>query len=362
MDTFEKLEYKINAGIDSAKAEKEYRLSDRIELPLKGIQGEKIYLTGEKRFAKRIQEIRAMYDKMPEGHRVTAVILLDAHSSATIEGAHTTVEHMKKCLTSPKTKDEIMVANTYKACGYAYEHQINKSNIRDFWEMIIEGVCENLSTAGTQYRSGMVYIGNETKTVHTPAMPDKIPDLMDSLFAFEKDSKIDPIIKSFIFHFYFVYVHPFCDGNGRTARAINNSQLFFSGLPKIKSIAMATAINRDLNAYYKSIEDCEKHIGGRKDDKWLDVSPFVEYMIGIFENAITDSILANNLLSEKEQLILDRMNLTGKNAEITVRKAMEIVKLSESGTRNLLLRLANEGYLEINQDTKPYIYKLAPHI
>lgn len=184
MDTFEKLEYKTKAGIEEAKAEKAYRLSDRMELPLKGLNGEKIYITGLERLKKKAQELEALYEKVPESYKVASVILIDAHSSATIEGAHTTVERMKQCLQTPKTQDEIMVANTYKGCMYAYENQIDKTNIRYLWDIIVEGVCENTDKAGTLYRDGMAFIGNDMKKIHTPAKETDIPRLMHDLFEF----------------------------------------------------------------------------------------------------------------------------------------------------------------------------------
>ena len=125
MDTFEKLEYRIKAGIREAKDEKTRRLSDRVMLPLKGLHGEDIFITDLKKLEHKAQQLKKIYEDVPEEARVTSVILLDAHSSATIEGAHTTVERMEKCLENPETKDEIMVANTYKACMYAYNHQID---------------------------------------------------------------------------------------------------------------------------------------------------------------------------------------------------------------------------------------------
>ena len=218
MDTFEKLEYRIKAGIREAKVEKTRRLSDRVMLPLKGLHGEDIFITDLKKLEHKAQQLKKIYEDVPEEARVTSVILLDAHSSATIEGAHTTVERMEKCLENPETKDEIMVANTYKGCMYAYDHQIDETNIRELWDIIVKDVCENKDCAGTLYRDGMVYVGNETKTEHKPAKAEDLPQLMKMLYAFNCDYKLDPLIKSFIFHFYFVYIHPFCDGNGRTAR------------------------------------------------------------------------------------------------------------------------------------------------
>ena len=207
----------------------------------------------------------------------------------------------------------------------------------------------------------MVYVGNETKTEHKPAKAEDIPQLMKMLYAFDCDCKLDPLIKSFIFHFYFVYIHPFCDGNGRTARTINSSQLYFNGFPKVKSIAIATSINRNLSGYYKSIRDSEIVIDKKKKNRWLDISPFVDYMQAIFEESMINAKLANNALSEPQRKILDRMNRVGNKAEITVKKAMEITGLSESGSRYVLNKLANEGYLTVDKSKRRYVYILSPH-
>lgn len=94
-----------------------------------------------------------------------------------------------------------------------------------------------------------------------------------------------PVI-SFTEFFYFVYVHPFCAGNGRIARIINSSQLFYAGYTKMKSIAMATTINQELASYYKNIAACEKVIDERKKCKWMDLSPFIDYMLDVLEDSL----------------------------------------------------------------------------
>lgn len=362
MDTFEKLEYRIKAGIKEAKKEKEFRLADRMELPLKGLHGEKLFLTGMQKLNEKVTILKSLYSAIPETGKVAAVVLLDAHASATIEGAYTTVERMKHCLDKPESKDEKMVANTYKGCMFAYDHPINEENIRKLWDTIVEDVCDNKEKAGTKYRNGMVSVGNAFRTIHTPADVDEIPSLMDSLFAFSRNEELDSIIRSFVFHFYFVYVHPFCDGNGRTARTINNSQLFYGGYRKVKSLAIATVINRNLSGYYKAITDCEKVLSEQKKEKWLDLSPFVDFMLDMFEESMNNAVLAHNELSEIESKLLGRMNQAGPNAEITVKKAMTITGLSENATRKNLNRLANKGYLVIDTTNKTYIYKLMPHL
>ena len=59
------------------------------------------------------------------------------------------------------------------------------------------------------------------------------------------------------------------------------------------------------------------------------------------DDVINRRRLANNALSEPQRKILDRMNRVGIRAEITVKKAMEITGLSESGSRGVLNKLAN---------------------
>ena len=60
--------------------------------------------------------------------------------------------------------------------------------------------------------------GNEI--IYTAPHSILVPSLMKSLFNFitENEKEIHPLILSSIFHYYFVYIHPFSDGNGRMAR------------------------------------------------------------------------------------------------------------------------------------------------
>ena len=85
-DTIQKMQYRAKANVPGAKAELENRLHDRLELPLLGIHNEKLYLTGVSQLEQKAAELRIMYDQLPKRRCVTDYIILDAHSSATIEG------------------------------------------------------------------------------------------------------------------------------------------------------------------------------------------------------------------------------------------------------------------------------------
>ena len=182
---------------------------------------------------------------------------------------------------------------------------------------------------------------------------------MHSLFAYEDQE--NPLLASFAAHFYFVYVHPFCDGNGRTARILNSSRLYHGGFTKMKNLALSTAINNQISGYYSSLTDSEKVLRDG-EGPWLDVSPFVSYMLDAFERCLIDAALSDDGPTEKEALLLERMNRVGINAEITTKKARQILNVSESTVRRTLTGLVQKGYLTVDTSGVPYIYRLQQHI
>lgn len=362
LESIFQLGYKAKAGLVEARQEIKDRINCRVELPLKGLNGEGVYLTAVDQLGKKAKTIHQLYDTLPHKNKAKDVILLDAWSSATIEGARTTVEQVSKCFEHPDSKDEKMVVNTVTASHYAYKNPISPKNIRKLWEIVVKDVCENENQAGEFYRSGMVYIGSNTKTVHTPASVEQIAPLMTELFQFEQNTELDALIASFVFHFCFVYIHPFCDGNGRTARIINSSQLYWNGMKKMKYLPLSTSINEHLNGYYRALSESERQYDESPQGKWIDISPFVSYMLDMFEQCLINSALAENSLSDTEAKLLERMKKVGVKAEITVANAAKILSLSDSGARKVLNRLAAKGYLKIEKGSKRYIYRLEPDI
>ncbi|MEF2836202.1 MAG: Fic family protein [Oscillospiraceae bacterium] len=360
-DTIQKLKYRASANIADAAEELNSRLNDRVELPLSGIHGEKLFLTGVSALRARAAELNMLYEKLPVHRGVKDTILLDAWSSATIEGARTTVDQVKKAFSDPKSKDDRMVVNTVAASNYAYGRPITDKNIRRLWVKIVDGVCENTEHMGEQYRDGMVYIGSASRIVHTPAEPEQLSEFMDQWFAFRESEIQDVLLQSFIAHFYFVYIHPFCDGNGRAARILNSSYLYHNGYRKMKNLPLSSAINNQLSGYYSSLSDSETVLNG-SEIHWLDVSPFVSYMLDVFERCLIDAALSENALSASEKKLLERMNKVGPNAEITTAKASKILDSSEAAARNVLNKLSQKGYLTADTSHSPYIYRLQQHM
>lgn len=113
--------------------------------------------------------------------------------------------------------------------------------------------------------------------------PDSIivPSLMKSLFSFvsSNDGKLHPLVLSAIFHYYFVYIHPFSDGNGRLAR-FWVSLILASYNPKFEYVPFEEEIYLNRDEYYSAIAQC--HINGN-------ANVFISFMLRII-NSILDKI------------------------------------------------------------------------
>lgn len=103
---------------------------------------------------------------------------------------------------------------------------------------------------------------------------------MNNLYEFINEKKINSIIKSAILHFYFVYVHPFSDGNGRSARALQYFFLLKEGYEIFKMFSISSLLKEERSKYYKSIKNSENDEG--------DITYFIEFNLEMICRAINN--------------------------------------------------------------------------
>lgn len=315
---------------------------------LRGINNEKLVIRNSNELVDNCSYILREIKNIRVDETVSESIMLDSFNSATIEGARTTVDSVKETFHSPISKDDKMVVNAIKAqCG-AYNMGISNNNIRSIWETLTLGVLENEGADGVKYRSEMVYIGNPTKIIHIPEKPDKIDLRMDSLFNFCEGNK-NTIIKAGIVHFYFVYIHPFCDGNGRFARLWMNS-ILASINSNFKGLVISREINNNLMEYYNSITESEFSYNGL-----MDITTFLEYMTRCIVNAVDYMKYKRyNRLSDIEQIVYNkiRKNKSG----ISVKKLSSIMGVNKNKARVILNSLVDKRYLVVDKSSREYKY------
>lgn len=169
------------------------------------------------------------------------------------------------------------IINLYHGYEYILSHNdINKDSLRDLYSILSSGLLNdfNIERTGKYYRTAPVYLYRGRRIDEYPMQGadfSKIDYYMDMYFDFVNSSDlsgIDGFIKSQVMHFYFVYVHPYMDLNGRTGRT--TSMWYLVKNKNYPYIIFNRAIAFSQREYEKSIIKC------RMRDE---VTLFVKYVL-----------------------------------------------------------------------------------
>jgi Fic family protein len=168
---------------------------------------------------------------------------------------------------------------------------------------------------------------------------------------FESEKSIDPVLAAGIAHLWFVTIHPFDDGNGRTARAIADLALARSENSPQRFYSMSSRISAERGKYYDVLEKTQK--GDLDITKWLQW--FLARLDEAFEQAeVTLSsvlnkarfwdALENTPLSERQRLVLNRL-LDGFEGKLTSSKWAKLAKCSQDTASRDIDDLIQKGLL-----------------
>ena len=135
-----------------------------------------------------------------------------------------------------------------------------------------------------------VFNGDECIFMAPPAQ--FVPQLMDDLFTWMKEEKnnVHPLIMSSVFHYEFVFIHPFADGNGRMARLWHTAMLA-KWKPVFEYIPIESQIEKFQNEYYEAIARC--HVEGES-------TLFIEFMLSQIDKILDD--VSAQVSADNEQL------------------------------------------------------------
>ncbi|MFA5811233.1 MAG: Fic family protein [bacterium] len=193
---------------------------------------------------------------------------LEAYFSSHIEGARSTLEEALAFMKTGKkrSKDESlqMIVNNRLALDAAAKHigkPVNDEFICQLQSILTENTHRERPITRGEYRHGPIYVVNAMRQVVYEGPPAKmVPGMMRKFIAWlNAEQGLDPILKAGIAHLYFVQVHPFDDGNGRTARALSNLVLANAGLRLINMLALSDYFDHKRPQYYRAIQDCRLH-------------------------------------------------------------------------------------------------------
>ncbi len=121
-------------------------------------------------------------------------------------------------------------------------------------------------------------VGREKVHYEAPVAKQLDTEMRSFLEWFEGDSNTDQVVKAGLAHFWFVTVHPFDDGNGRTARAIADLALARADCTADRFYSMSSQIEKERKEYYLQLE--------RQQTSSLDVTGWLEWFQGCLGRAI----------------------------------------------------------------------------
>lgn len=176
-----------------------------------------------------------------------------------------------------------------------------------------------------------------------------VPSLMDNLFSWMKQLKdtVNPLILSSIFHYEFVFIHPFSDGNGRTAR-LWQTAILANWKDLFKYIPIESIIKENQEEYYIAIQNCNK--AGNSNE-------FIEFMLKVIDEAV-DRIMLNQQETTQETTQEKIINLIKKNPSITQVEMAKVLDLTRDGIAYNIKALKEKGRIERVGSTKKGSWKI----
>ena len=224
------------------------------------------------------------------------------HSSLAIEANSLSFDQVKDIIDGKKVigpQDEIQeVKNAYEA--YKLIKEVNQYSIKDLKK--VHGVMTYLTVDGSgEFRKGNEGVFDENgNCIHVCPPPEQVDELMKQLFKWmeENNGVIHPLILSSVFHYEFVFIHPFKDGNGRTARLWQN--VILSNWEEIfEYVPIESQIKKYQEEYYLAIANCD-HNGNSTE--------FIEFMLKMIDETLEDlmestSVQASHVSSYVNKLL-----------------------------------------------------------
>ncbi|MDA8078111.1 MAG: Fic family protein [Nitrospiraceae bacterium] len=226
----------------------------------------------------------------------------EAISSSQIEGAVTTRVVAKELLRTgrkPKDRSEQMIYNNYQSMQMIKKHltePLSFELINKIHASITQNTLEVPSWAGrfrTPDDDDIHVFDSDGQILHVPPKAVDVLPSMENLCAFVNsdsgDEFVNPIIKGILIHFWIAYVHPFMDGNGRTARALFYWFMIKHDYWLFEYLSVSTAILSARSQYYRSF------LYSEMDDN--DATYFIVYNL----KAIHKSLEELNAYIERKQ-------------------------------------------------------------
>lgn len=301
---------------------------------------------------------------------VLTALMEEAINSSQMEGANTTRSQAKEMIQKerkPRTRSEQMILNNYVAMKHIVQHKmedLTPDRVLYLHGIITRNTLDKPEEEGVFRSHNDVFVVDHVKSeaVHIPPPHQQISTLINDLCKFfnhDQDSFIHPIVKAITIHFMLAWIHPFSDGNGRTARALFYWYMLRNGYWLTEYLTISKIIKGSKIQYEKA------YLYTENDDN--DLTYFIQYNIKTMEKAFK---ALKEYIDKKQREVIraarflkipgvnDRMAQLIKiiyedpDRVFTAKEVQKRFNISNFTARSDMKQLVDLGFLEVVQVNK----------
>ncbi len=321
---------------------------------------------------RHLQDIERLRSTITSGHILPSVeasvrhraSVESVHSSTSIEGNPLDINQVRAVISSDRilTKQEyaeIEVYNYKQALDYIDRRRsggdITLDDILKLHQIITDRLLD--STRSGKIRRRPVYIEDEQhQIIYTAVDAPRVKNELIDLLNWIKDNQfvLHPVIIGAIIHFHLAAIHPFSDGNGRTARATTALYLALAHYDNDGALALDTYYASDRPSYYAIL----RRLNGENyaSSQQADLTPWLEYFAEGYLTSLRvldAEIRLLSLATLTDKPALDRndqdiISYVAKFGSLNISEAESILpELSRRTIQHRLKRLVDQGYLDL---------------
>ncbi len=332
----------------------------------------------------------AGFSKKSQNRFLRQGLIEEAIASSQLEGAATTRERAKKMFVEnrrPASKDEWMIFNNYQTIKKIEEETANYPLSEDVLLNLHLTMTEHTFGEGEEDKQGRfrkdsdevvvtLVRSSQEYIVHTPPDEKQLSAQLKRLIAFANDEPLPgqpaflhPIIKAIMLHFWFAYLHPFCDGNGRLSRSLFYWYLMRHGYWLMGYIPISTVIKKSPGQYADAFLFSEQYNN--------DLTYFIDYNLRKLQQAQEmfdrhlehvkektleiDKVLPDADLNNRQKQAIH--HLLGKpDSRITTTQHATFHEVGWLTAQKDLKGLYEKGYLDTARQGRELYYSASPKL
>jgi Fic family protein len=301
-------------------------------------------------------------------------ILRSAHSSTAIEGNPLTMEEVsalangRDIMAKRKDKEEVLnyLETLDKIPEFGSRDPFTLNDLLEIHKVLTKNTLNNPEDEGILRNRQVHVVNSNGKTVFMPPQTDEVPVLIEDFLKWFNSSdlnEMDPVIIAGITHYELVRIHPFIDGNGRTARIMATLILYKRGFDLKRFFVLDDYYDQDRPSYYAVLKSI--------DQNTLDLTGWLEYFtegVAVSIKTVKEKVIGLNnsfkLLEEKGQIafddkqiaIVERIVSKGQTTNSDIRS---ILGLGKTAVKNEFTKLVELGVINRIRKGRSTYYILA---